>query len=280
MKPISEQISGWHIICALHNEAAPLIKHYRLKKYTEATAFPVYLSQDQRHSLTVSGVSANNAAAAAGFTHALLGTGKYDIWLNIGVAGHRTLTIGDIIVAHKISEQGSWREWYPGLIYTPPCTTVEVLSCRHIINGYPAHCAVDMEASGFYSTACRFAVCELIQVIKIISDNQQNPAKTITKSLIAELVGNQISVIDQIIKILQKSLQDFNAPDTVPPHYEQLIKKWHFTQTQRQQLKQQLQRWQVLCPNKNPLKEFEHAGISKRLLQQINEYLDKCPISF
>ncbi|MCH8163718.1 MAG: hypothetical protein IIA99_06485, partial [Proteobacteria bacterium] len=125
--------------------------------------------------MTISGIGKIYAAAATAFTHAFLQTSKQDIWLNVGIAGHKDLEIGEVMIAHKIIEQSTQQSWYPQILYPPPCQSTEVLSCDHPASDYTdtvfSGAVFEMEAAGFYATACRFATSELIHVVKIISDN-------------------------------------------------------------------------------------------------------------
>jgi len=209
-----------HIICALKCEAKSLIAHYRLKICVESAAFPLYVSQDKRISLTICGVGKINVAAATAFTHAFLQTGKQDIWLNIGIAGHKDLEIGEVMIAHKIIEQSSQQSWYPQILCPSLCRSMEVLSCDHPATDYKDTVYLDtvfeMEAAGFYATACRFATSELIHVVKIISDNQQHPADKISASFVADLLKNKLEIIDQLITSFCQIATDLDSPNEFP----------------------------------------------------------------
>lgn len=273
-----------HIICALKCEAKSLIAHYRLKVCAEPAAFPLYMSQDKQTSLTICGIGKINAAAATAFTHAFLQTGKQDIWLNIGIAGHKNLDIGKIIIAHKIVEQSTQQSWYPQILFSPLCRSMEVLSCDPPATDYTdavfSDSIFEMEAAGFYATACRFATSELIHVVKIISDNQQHPADKISASFVAGLLKDKLEIIEQLITSLRQLAKDLDSPNETPDYYGQIIEKWRFTHTQRNKLKSCLNRWHVLCPDKNPMKFLDGCLQSKEVINQITNKLDMFPICF
>ena len=273
-----------HFICALKCEARPLMAHYRLKHCTDSESFPLYISPDKQISLTISGIGKINAAAATAFTHAFLHTGKQDIWLNIGIAGHKELDIGEVTLAHKIIDQTNQNTWYPQIIFSPHCQSMEILSCDKPVTDYESAIlpgsVFEMEAAGFYATACRFATSELIHVIKIISDNQQNPADKISESFVANLVKNKLTSIEQILESLRLLAKDLETPNEVPNHYHQIIKQWRFTHAERNLLKSCLNRWQVLCPDENPMNELGGSSHSKDVLYQITKKLDMFTICF
>jgi len=268
-----------HFICALKCEARSLIAHYRLKHRADSESFPLYMSADKQISLTISGVGKVNAAAATAFTHAFLQTGKQDIWLNVGIAGHKDMQIGEITLAHKIIDQTNSYTWYPQIIVSPPCPSMEILSCDKPITNY-TDTLFEMEAAGFYATACRFATSELIHVIKIISDNQQQPAKKMSESFVADLVKNQITVINQITQSLCQLANSLDNSNQSPDYYDQIIEQWRFTYAEKTILKSCLNRWHVLCPDENPMKEIDKSLHGKEVIHLITNKLDAHPISF
>lgn len=268
-----------HFICALKCEAKPLIEHYQLQHRTDSKLFPLYISQDQKISLTISGTGKINSAATTAFTHAFLETKKQDIWLNVGIAGHKSIEIGEITLGHKIIDQSNQYTWYPQIIISPPCISTEILSCDKPNTNY-RDAIFEMEAAGFYATACRFATSELIHVIKIISDKQQQAIKKISASFVTEVVDNKLTIIDQIVISLSLLAKDLECSDVSPNYYDQIIEQWRFTHAERNILKSCLNRWQVLCPDKNPIQEIDKSLKAKDIICRIIDKLDTSPIHF
>src|SRR5690606_23929873 len=83
-----------HFVVALPAEAKPLVAHYRLRRRIGEEAFAVF--ENDRISLTVSGLGKPATAAAVGYTHVLYGKHKHAVWLNVGVAGHRQAPLGSV----------------------------------------------------------------------------------------------------------------------------------------------------------------------------------------
>ncbi len=273
-----------HFICAIQCEAKPLIAHYRLKKCAESSSFPLFISRDKSISLTISGIGNINSAAATAFTHAFLQTSKPDIWLNIGIAGHRTLDIGEISLAHKIVFQANHHTWYPQILFSPPCQSMEILSNDKPVIDYdsslPSEPVFEMEAAGFYATACRFATSELVHVIKIISDNRHHHVDKISDSIINNSVKNKLSTIERILESLRLSAKELECLNKMPDFYDQIIEQWRFTHAERSLLKTCLNRWHVLCPDENPMKELEGIVRGKDIIHQITDKLDQVDIRF
>ncbi len=273
-----------HFIVALKCEARSLIAHYRLKHSADSEFFPLYISPDKQISLTISGIGKINAAAATAFTHAFLQTCKQDIWLNVGIAGHKDLEIGEVMIAHKIIEQSSQQSWYPQILCSPPCQSMELLSCDRPASDYTdtvfSGAVFEMEAAGFYATACRLATSELIHVVKIISDNQQHQADKISAPFVADLIKDKLEIIDQLITSLRQLAKDLDRPNESPEYYGQIIDKWRFTHAERNKLKSCLNRWHVLCPDENPMKVLNGSLQGKDVINQITNKLDTFPICF
>jgi hypothetical protein len=233
-----------HLVVALDAEAAPLISWFGLKRQKPERGFPVF-----RHAhiaLIVSGPGKSNAAAATAHLHAVCEFPRNALWLNIGAAGHRDLAIGATRVAHAVGDSSAGRSWYPPLAVTPPWPSVRVATLDKPDLDYETAELVDMEASGFYATACRFSTSELVQVVKICSDNRDRPASRLVPQDLTALVGQELDALDVFLHRLGRlanELAEGNPFD--PAHLEPFLARWRFTTSQRQQLEEQIRRWLV-----------------------------------
>jgi nucleoside phosphorylase len=244
-----------HLICALQCEANPLIQHYQLKKLDASQSFSVYQNHECNLSLTITGIGKLNAAAGAAYVHGFLKTLKSDGWLNIGTAGHQSMEIGKAVLAHRIEDASTNNVWFPQLVFTPPCSTQNLKTLDNPSTAYEED-LFDMEAAGFYATAIQFATSELIQSLKIISDNSQHPAEKLDKALLKKLVTENIEIIDQLINEMDQLSLELETLKTTPAYYEQCIDHWHFTQYERNRLYKLLISWSFLCPKQNILQHY------------------------
>ena len=71
---------------------------------------------------------------------------------------------------------------------------------------------MDMEASGFFSTACRFGSAELIQVLKVISDNRRNDARGINANQACLLMEDAMETLDLLLATLDASVGSRRSP--------------------------------------------------------------------
>lgn len=158
-----------HLVVALGPEAAGLAEIFGLRRARSADEpFPLFTGADAR--LVVSGVGRTRAAEATAHLRS-----RFDdqaaVWLNVGVAAHRDLPLGSVVVAHKVEEEATSGVWYPGLVAEPELPTATVRTVDRPIAA-PADAAVyEMEASGFLATALGWTTSGAVAVIKVISDH-------------------------------------------------------------------------------------------------------------
>ncbi len=198
-----------HFICALKCEASPIIKYYDLKHLTDARLFRIYVNDKTGISLTVTGVGKLAATGGVIYSYAELNCEPGDVWLNLGVAGHREHAIGDIFLSSHIEDSASSVVWYPQIVIDTEIPTEKLLTLDQPSTKY-VDAMFDMEASGFISAASRVSAGELVHSIKIISDNQDNPAGKFKKSTVSNLIElnmEQIVTLSSQLETLAKQLQ-------------------------------------------------------------------------
>lgn len=262
-----------HLVVALDAEAKPLISWFGLKRQQPDRGFPVF-----RHAhiaLVVSGPGKANAAAATAHLHAVCGFPRDALWINVGVAGHRNHEVGATFVSHAVDDAASDRSWYPPLAITPPWPSARVVTLDRADLAYEFADLVDMEAAGFYPTACRFSTSELVQAVKIVSDNLATPAHTLKPRDITSLVGRQLDALDLFLHRLGRLAnelaeeQPLDEADLAP-----YLKRWRFTVSERRQLEEELRRRLILQPTGFPpdrLQQLSSAADVIAFLRQAND---------
>ena len=223
-----------NFVIALHSEARPLIERYGLKQVAEAAPFRHY-SHDAIH-LVLSGPGKVAAAAATAYLGGLQATRGTAVWLNVGIAGHGRHPVNTPLLAHQILDRATGSTYYPAFTFRPPSSTDSVETVDQPEDQYPDNRAYDMEASGFFPTACRFASAELVHSFKVVSDNPQAPAEYINKKQVEALIANHLDRIDQFIEQLEPFRAQLDITRQAPPLYAELVQSYHFTATQRHQL--------------------------------------------
>ena len=265
------------LIIALPCEAKPLIKHYGLKRCVDESAYSMF--RNQQMTLTISGVGKLAAAGAVAYTQGRYGSTRNTVWLNIGIAGHRTIDIGKCLLAHKIIDSETSRCWYPGLVLTPPCETSDILTVSQPETDYTQNCLYEMEAAGFMATAIRFSSLECIHVVKVVSDNQSTPATTLNEKLINQLIESQLSTIDAFINEFEQIRQHIQARQTVDN--AAFLAKWHFTAQQSMQLTTLLSQWQIRSADSFPtVDNIAHLKTSRQVIHWLKTQVSSLPVKF
>ena len=198
--------------------------------------------------LVISGIGKTRAAAASAFLFSY-GQYQYDIpWINFGVAGHGELALGSVLLAHKIQDVGSGKTWFPSIVFEPNCPSVCLNTYDQACLSYPHEHAVDMEAAGFYSMASTVSTSEIVHCIKIISDNTQHSSDQVNPKAVQSMIGAALDTIDELITPIVQLGEQLRSNELTPDLLAECTNNWHFSVYETNQLRQRLQRLQLLAP--------------------------------
>ena len=231
------------LVCALNCEARPWIESYKLKKVCDKP-FDLYANEQSQVQVLISGIGALSTAAAVGWLGAraqLQDSLSAMAWLNLGIAGHATFELGTPVRVHAFVGEESLRKHYPPLTAKWSNETSAILSVNAHSNAYPENMMVDMEAFAFYQSACLFSSAELVQSIKVISDNENHDVRDLNANKITALMRPQLDNITQFIEALL-ALPAVTKPAELILELTQL----RATHSQRQQLDALLSKVSVL----------------------------------
>jgi adenosylhomocysteine nucleosidase len=257
------------IYTALPCEAKPLIDFYRLKKDTAIHSFDVYTNKAL--CLTVTGIGKNAMAAAVAYTLAIFSSAKNPVMLNVGIAGHKNHPIGSVYLVDKITDGDSGRRHFPPLVFTPPCPTHSLKTVARPQLIYPERDLCDMESSAFYETAIRFSSGELIQCLKIVSDNETSPARNMQPKWVTELIDAQLETIAAILKELTRLAALLTKTEL--SELTDLLSRHHFTENEQMQLKKLLHRWHLVTDEKLPKNAELSTQSGKEFLKGLKQQL-------
>ena len=236
---MTEQRPLMTLMVALTCEAKPWIDFYRLKKRC-ARPFALYESDDLQ--LVISGIGAISMATAVGWVGGL--NERTRIWLNLGTAGHATRPLGDIFHVHGSAPSVVGRAHYPPLVARWLGDSDALLSVDQPSSDYPEGAAVDMEANAFYVAAIRFSNAELVQSLKVVSDNAEFGFELLNAEKITQLMQPHVDRVDQYLQALSELVP---AP-FVADRFNDLL-KIKATYSQQQQLINLLHKVSVLQLN-------------------------------
>ena len=271
------------IIVALKCEAKPIIHRYGLKRLSDQHAFAAYENDDIM--LTISGSGKIASAAATSFAHTFTGMRSHSAWLNIGIAGHRDRAIGQGVLAQKIGNAATGKNWYPPMIIDVPCELENLLTVDKVEENFHENAIYEMEAAGFYETASRFSTAELIHCYKVISDNKRSSVSGISADVVTKLVENKMQDIETILSGMKKLSDELCAIYRIPDHYQEICDRWHFSVYQKSELQRLLKRREVLeqseATEENDLiSRLSACKNSKGVLSSLKNELDAVSIGF
>lgn len=266
-----------NLVVALVAESRPLVHHFGLREERTARGFRVYHGDDMR--LTVSGIGKTAAAAGTAYLGALAGGGQHEAWLNVGIAGHAELEIGEAVHALRITDVATGRNWYPPQILDLPGRGLHVLTVDRAESAYADDAVYDMEAAAFYATALRFSVGELVQCVKVVSDNRAAPPDSTTRQRVSELMQSQLPAIEEAAGALGRLAADL--ADTLPQlsGFDRFVERWHFTVSQEHQLRSLLQQWAARAPDR-PIwtDSLNRCPSAKSVLAELRQGLRQLPL--
>jgi len=263
------------LVVALPIEARPLVEHFKLG--TSNIGPYRYWCRDNI-ALIQTGMGKLNASAAT--SHALAATGA-ESCINVGIAGSDN-ELGALFIADRIIDQGSGQVWYPQQTWKMPGPSLTVTTLDKPGVNYQSAIAYEMEASGVMAAAINFLSTELIQSLKIISDNPSYNLEKIDKQQVHNLIKHKLNVIEQAVNRLRHLVstnQDINTEESLIKsithrEHPQISQKLHLTQSQQHDFKRLLQRHQALkgsLPGDDFLGKFTD---SRQLIDALRRELD------
>jgi len=187
------------LVTALPAEARPVNDRYGLIRDNKLSQLPLYKNGNM--TLVVSGVGINAAYDATCRLAEMPATARAS-WINLGVAGHPSRAVGDVVLASEIldgDDKGGWQATIP---FEPPCATDRLTTLSGPDTNYRRMTLCDMEAAGFYAAALQYAPPERIFCLKVISDNRLHPASGINAKMVSRLIADRLSILDRLLEQL------------------------------------------------------------------------------
>ena len=275
-----------NMIAATRAEADPVINAMKLRH--APGSFPLFCSDTT--SLVVSGIGKPRAAAACAWLAAMQNIGddkrtnKHSrarpptVWINFGIAGHSDAAIGSIFTAHKITDHHSGHVWYPPQIHSP-LRTCDLLTVDKPLPSYQPARLHDMEASGFIQIARMFAHAELVQSVKIVSDNKESSLRNITAEFALTLVTESVPSINTFAEHLVELSSRLHI-DTAPA-LDLFCNHWRFTVSQTAKLDRLLQRYSVINGQMTsiPVELLKQSLSPNKVLQYFEDELSEASYS-
>lgn len=209
-----------------------------LKKDPASRKLPVYKGDDQL--LVISGIGKVRAGIAT--AHAIHTAGEPENCnvINAGIcgAGNAKYELGEAVIANKIWDQSTGREFYPDMLLNRGLREVSLGTFDKLVtsaNGLSCD-VVDMEASGVFQAAQLFVASHEMLFLKVVSDHLEFSSVDYPQMLryYEDSVGNWLPLL-------------VNQPDLVSADYpitdkhekliQELVERMRLTATQTVQLR-------------------------------------------
>ncbi len=267
-----------NFIVALSCEAKPIIDELRLTKQLSPTPFPVFRSDF--HQLVISGIGKVAAAAATGF---LLGSSmrkkEIQAFLNVGIAGHGTLQTNSVFIANCISDDQEKAIFYPPQILDSNFEPSRLCTCSNPNQKYQKGLGFDMEAHAFYSIASRSVTRELIQVLKVVSDNEGQSFESIQPTMVTAFICNHLSSILTFAQELDTLAQEI-SPDLKTLDLQERAREIHpFSQSQIFQLDRLINHSRSFgLEEKDLIELIAKSSSPKEAIHNLNTFIDPARI--
>ncbi len=221
-------------VSALHCEVKPVIDYYRLRKEHAKTPFELYRGEEM--TAIVSGIGKVASAAASAWIGGEQREAASLAWINLGCAGAASHAIGSAFSVDKIIDADSGQSYYPVPVSPNSLPPSPCLSLARPSEEYREDCLFDMEASGFIYSALRFSSAELVQSIKVVSDNREYQTGK-NRAAVSRLIGEHIEAIDRQAQALLELNREVAARALAADDWQRLNRLAHFTQTQQNRLR-------------------------------------------
>jgi nucleoside phosphorylase len=264
-----------NIVVALMAEAKPFVERLTLSLDAKHAVFKLYTAPGVN--LIVSGMGRNNAAAATAYLGARTAEMQaVSVWINAGIAGHSSLSIGDLVIAHKILEKSTGRNFYPQ-VYPVSLTSTLLTTVDQPETDYLDESAFDMEASGFAAVASKFSPLECIQSVKVISDNAQSGVEVVSVQSIEGAMQENAKAVIKLVEVMLPSAIHRVSQTQLADAFQSMLARARFSATQVAQLKRLCQRYSALGLEQR-LTEIAAMEIesSKKIIQHLDAQLLLC----
>ena len=197
-----------YVAVALDAEARPLIAHFQLEKSDALDPLSVYRRSDL--ALIVAGVGKDSMASSVAALAKAIPSDESSAWLNMGVAGHRDYGIGTVVLAGQVTDEETGTLYQLSPLADLHLQTCEVRTVAHVETRYETEAVYDMEAAAFCQQTADLTSPELIQVLKIVSDNRRSGTLCVSAHQVQGLVEENLPRVDLVVSSLHRQARELS----------------------------------------------------------------------
>ena len=261
-------------VIALKSEAIAIIEKYDMKSFDHHGLFQLFKNLDGTHWLVISGIGQINSASATTYLYKVSQAPPWCSWINIGIAGYKS-NYGTIYLVDKVTRKSSGEDDFPGNLIKSKVMREKLITVDKPDTNYEENALIDMEASSFLDIATRLTCRELVIILKVVSDEPNSSIKKLTSQKITNLIKQNINTILEIASEAENLSQEEYERIKLPDFYFLIIKKFHFTETQKNQLKFLTRRCTSVFDEKRLLSKFHIFKNSAEVINYLNDKLEQ-----
>ncbi|MCF6282351.1 MAG: hypothetical protein L3J28_09100 [Candidatus Polarisedimenticolaceae bacterium] len=188
-----------NLIVALPAEAKPLNQHLGLKRIQPDGDYPIYRNANIQ--LVLCGPGKQHAAIAS--LSLINNTPNSNHWINIGIAGHPTAAVGEFFQINRVIDQSTANSWNLTHYHNTSLPLSGLITVNEAVTDYPENTLYDMEAAGMVALLAEHNQLAEVTVLKIVSDNLQNPTTQINGRLVKSLINHHLDTIDKLLHAIK-----------------------------------------------------------------------------
>ncbi len=183
---------------ALQAEAKPFLAYFSLSLVHDK---PFRIYRNDNIWAIITGIGKERMARAISFFAGFSFPDPIS-YLNIGLAGHKDEEIGNVFLCHKVMDESRQISLYPTFFFPWKKRTETLCTIDRMESNYPAPYLFDQEGSAFFTTAKSFTELEKVQLLKVVSDNINNPLSTFEKEKVPSLMERAIPDTKELLSYL------------------------------------------------------------------------------
>ena len=251
-----------------------------MRKVPQNGLYQLFKSNDNSHWLVISQTGQINAAAATVYLSEKSKAPAWSIWINLGISGGSNKNYGLPFLINKVTNKSTNKSDYPSILFCKFLPRRELITVDYPENNYQESSLFDMEGASFFEIASRIASKDTTLLIKVVSDSPDNCISCLNSKIITTLIHKNIESITKSIEELEKISANESTFHEDPPGFEELNKKFHFTITQKHQLRQTLNKLKSLYGKSGPLTELSEEKSAKGVLRLLDSKMQQKKINW
>ncbi len=260
-------------VFALKAEAQAVIHEYSLKLVHGIKPFRVYRNDLGSQWLIVSGIGSINVTAATVFLHQFSNASSSSFWFNVGMAGYYSGSLGELFLIDKITDDVTGKKHFPRPVFEKKVKKAELLTVSNPRRNLMGGRLIDMEGYSFFDIVSRFALREMIAIIKVVSDTQERDNSNITAKLANELILNGLPVIRSLVleaeKLSKHEYERTHSSDSV----NEVVSRNYFTEANRKIAEKLITDWENAFPSRSLIEEIRNLETAYEIIEKLKEDL-------